>query len=35
MAPFRVDGQFELIILVDGTDIIMVFEKCLCVMFGF
>jgi hypothetical protein len=33
--PFHVDGQFELIILVDGIDIIVVFEKCLCVMFGF
>jgi hypothetical protein len=35
MATFCVDSRFELSILVDGTDIIVVTEKCLCAMFGF
>jgi hypothetical protein len=35
MVTFRVDSRFELTILVDGTDTIVVTEKCLCAMFGF
>jgi hypothetical protein len=35
MATFCVGGQFELTILIDGIDITIVIEKCLCVMFSF
>jgi hypothetical protein len=35
MATFHAKGQLELTILVDGTDTIVVSEKCLCAMFGF
>jgi hypothetical protein len=35
MATFCADGWPEFTILVDGTDTIMVFAICLCVMFGF
>jgi hypothetical protein len=35
MATFCVDGWPELTILIDGTNTIVVFEKCLCAMFGF
>jgi hypothetical protein len=35
MAIFCVEGWHELIILVDGIDTIVVYKKCLCVMFGF
>jgi hypothetical protein len=35
MATFCVGGQPELTILVDGIDITIVIEKCLCAMFSF
>ncbi len=35
MANFCVDGWPNFTIFVNGTDITIVIEKCLCVMFGF
>jgi hypothetical protein len=35
MAMFHVDKQLELTILVDEFGTIIVFEQCLCAMFGF